>query len=89
VSANIVGEYEVSCVVMGAADGRTDYLVVLPALPASLVASLSPEHTVYTVNDQVTMIVAAYDVFGNRVDDVSYAYASSPWFRPHRRRATS
>jgi hypothetical protein len=78
VTATLSGEYEVSCVVMGAAEVVPDYLLVLPALPASLVVSLDPERTTYTIDEQVTLVAEAHDEFGNRVDDVLYAYASSP-----------
>jgi hypothetical protein len=78
VSATAVGEYEVTCVVMGAAEVEPDFLLVLPALPASLVGSLVPERTVYAVDEQVTLIATAFDEFGNRVDDVALIYGSSP-----------
>ena len=78
VRANIVGEYEATCIVTGAADVEEDYLLVLPALPASIVVALSPERTVYAVNDQVTLVAETYDEFGNRVDDTTFTYASSP-----------
>lgn len=78
VSATLIGEYEVSCVVEGAADVEPDYLLVLPSLPASLVGSLTPERTVYAVDEQVTLIATAFDEFGNRVDDVGLSYGSSP-----------
>jgi hypothetical protein len=78
VAANFVGEYEVTCVVDGATDVEADFLTVLPALPASLAGSLVPERTVYTVDEQVTLIAEAFDVFGNRVDAVDLAYDSSP-----------
>lgn len=78
VTANIVGEYQVSCLVMGAAEVEEAYLIVLPALPASLSVALNPERTVYTIADQVTLIAEAHDEFGNRVDDVTYAYSSAP-----------
>ncbi len=78
VSATLVGEYEVTCVVMGAADVEPDFLLVLPALPASLVGSLSPERSVYAIDEQVTLIATAFDEFGNRVDDVALIYGSSP-----------
>ncbi len=78
VSATLMGEYEVSCVVEGAADVEPDFLLVLPTLPASLVGSLTPERTVYTVDEQVTLIATAFDEFGNRVDDVGLIYDSSP-----------
>jgi hypothetical protein len=78
VSATLVGNYEVSCVVMDAGQVQPDFLVVLPALPASLAASLDPERTLYAIQDQVTLNAAAFDAFGNRVDDVTYAYRSTP-----------
>jgi len=78
VSATVAGEYEVSCVVEGAADVEPDFLLVLPALPASLVGSLSPERTVYAVDEQVTLVASAFDEFGNRVDDITLDYGSSP-----------
>lgn len=78
VSANYVGEYEVTCIVMGAADVEADTLVVLPGLPASIVGSLSPERTVYAIDDQVTVLAVAYDIYGNRVDDVLLAHTASP-----------
>jgi len=78
VTATLAGQYVVSCVVMGAADVEPDDLEVLPALPASLVGALDPERTLYAILDQVTLIAAAFDKYGNRVDDVSYAYSASP-----------
>lgn len=78
VSATLVGEYEVSCVIDGAADVEPDFLLVLPSLPASIVGSLSPEKTVYTIDDQVSVVATTFDEFGNRVDDVSFLYGSSP-----------
>src|SRR6185436_19527392 len=54
------------------------HLVVLPALPASLVASLVPERTLYAVDEQVTLVAEATDEFGNRVDYVDLAYSSLP-----------
>jgi hypothetical protein len=78
VSATLVGEYEVTCVVQGAADVESDFLLVLPALPASIVGSLSPERTVYAIDEQVTLIATVSDEFGNRVDDVALIYGSSP-----------
>jgi uncharacterized protein YejL (UPF0352 family) len=78
VTATLIGNYEVSCVVMDAAQVVSDQLVVLPALPASLAASLDPERTLYEIADQVTLNASAFDAFGNRVDDVIYAYASTP-----------
>jgi len=78
VTATIAGEYTVTCVVMGAADVVPADLVVLPALPASLTGVLDPERTLYAILDQVTLIASAFDRFGNRVDDVTYAYSSTP-----------
>jgi hypothetical protein len=78
VTATLAGEYTVSCVVSGAADVATADLVVIPALPASLVAALDPERSLYAVLDQVTLIASAFDIYGNRVDDVAYQYGSSP-----------
>jgi hypothetical protein len=78
VTATVSGDYEVTCVVMGAAEVEAAFLSVLPGLPASLVAALVPEQTVYTVGEQVTMAVGAHDQFGNLVDDVELAYTSSP-----------
>ena len=77
VSATAVGDYRVSCVVTGAADVDDDLLVVVPALPASLVASVQPERTLYAIDEQVTLVAEAHDQFGNRVDDVALSYASS------------
>ena len=78
VRATLVGEYEVTCVVSGAAMVEEDHLLVLPALPASIVGSLIPERTVYAINEQVTLAAETYDEFGNRVEDVTFAYSSSP-----------
>jgi len=78
VSATVAGEYEVSCVVTGAADVEDDILVVLPALPSSLVIAVDPERTVYAIDDQVTLVAEAHDRFGNRVDDLALAYTSTP-----------
>jgi hypothetical protein len=78
VTATLSGEYTVSCVVMGAAEVVPADLVVIPALPATLSGVLDPERTLYAILDQVTLIASAFDRFGNRVDDVTYAYASTP-----------
>ena len=78
VTASLAGEYTVTCVVMGAADVQPADLVVIPALPASLTGVLDPERTLYAILDQVTLIASAFDRFGNRVDDVAYAYSSTP-----------
>jgi len=78
VTATATGMYQVTCVISGAADVAEDFLVVVPALPASLVTTVSPERTLYAVNDQVTLVAEAHDRFGNRVDDVALSYASSP-----------
>ncbi len=78
VSATATGMYQVSCVISGAADVAEDFLVVVPGLPSSLVAVVSPERPLYAVNDQVTLVAEAHDRFGNRVDDVALAYGSSP-----------
>jgi hypothetical protein len=79
VTANLAGEYVVTCVVMGAAKVEPDDLVVLPALPASLIGSLDPERTLYAILDRVTLLAESFDEFGNHVDDVTYAYSSSPF----------
>ncbi|HTR52715.1 MAG TPA: hypothetical protein VMJ10_18500 [Kofleriaceae bacterium] len=78
VTATLIGEYTVSCVVTGAADVTPADLVVIPALPALLDGALDPERTLYAVLDQVTLIASAFDLYGNRVDDVTYHYAASP-----------
>ena len=78
VTATLAGDYTVTCVVMGAADVEPADLVVLPALPASLSGVLDPERTLYAILDEVTVIASAFDEFGNRVDDVMYAYGASP-----------
>jgi hypothetical protein len=78
VTATVTGDYEVTCVVQGAGEVEEAFLSVVPGLPASLAAALVPEQTVYTVGEQVTLVVDAHDQFGNRVDDVELAYASSP-----------
>ena len=78
VSATAAGQYEVTCVVMGAADVQEDFLLVIAALPASLIGSLVPERTLYAVDEQVTLVAEAHDQFGNRVDEVSLGYGSTP-----------
>jgi hypothetical protein len=78
VTATTAGEYSVACIVMGAADVQPADLLVLPALPASIAGVLDPERTLYAILDQVTLIASVFDQFGNRVDDVTYAYASTP-----------
>jgi hypothetical protein len=78
VTATFAGEYEVSCVVVGAAEVEEDFLIVVPALPSSLVVSVDPERDIYAVNEQVTVVAQAHDPFSNRVDDISFAYASAP-----------
>jgi hypothetical protein len=78
VRANFVGEYEATCIVDGAGDVAEDHLLVMPALPASILVALSPERTVYAVSDQVTLIAETHDEFGNRVDEATFAYTASP-----------
>lgn len=78
VTATLIGEYTVTCVVSGAADVQPATLVVLPALPASIAGVLDPARTIYAILDQVTLIAAVFDKFGNRVDDVTYAYSATP-----------
>ncbi len=78
VTATAAGMYQVSCVISGAADVAEDFLVVVPALPSSLVAVVSPERPLYAVNDQVTLVAEAHDRFGNRIDDVALSYGSAP-----------
>ncbi len=78
VSATLAGEYEVTCVVMAAAEVEEDFLTVVAGLPASLVGSLVPERTLYAVDEQVTLVAEAHDQFGNRVDEIDLAYGSSP-----------
>jgi hypothetical protein len=78
VTADLIGQYTVSCVVTAAADVQSANLVVIPALPVTLTGALDPERTLYAILDQVTLIAAAFDIFGNQVEDVSYAYASTP-----------
>jgi hypothetical protein len=78
VSATATGMYQVSCVISGAADVAEDFLVVVPGLPSSLVAVVSPERALYAVNDQVTLVAEAHDRFGNRVDDVALSYGAAP-----------
>lgn len=78
VTATAAGPYQVSCVISGAADVAGDFLVVVPALPSSLVAMVSPERQLYAVHDQVTLVAEAHDRFGNRVDDVVLSYGSTP-----------
>ncbi len=78
VMATLSGDYEVTCVVMAAAEVEGAFLSVLPALPASMVAAVVPEQAVYRVGEQVTMTVGAHDRFGNLVVDVDLDYTSSP-----------
>jgi hypothetical protein len=74
VSATLAGEYEVSCVVQGAAEVVGDFFVVVPALPSALSVATDPERSVYAIDDQVTLVAEARDRFGNRVDDITVAY---------------
>lgn len=76
--ATAAESYEVSCVVPGAARTDSDFLQVLPALPASLSASLSPERDAYAIGDQVQVSAVARDEFGNRVEDAELSYGASP-----------
>ena len=89
VTATRAGEYTVSCIVMGAANVEPADLLVMPALPASLTGVLDPERTLYAILDQVTVIATAFDRFGNRVEDVTLAYAASPTCRRRARRGSS
>lgn len=75
VTATAAGAYQVSCVIGGAADVAEDVLIVVPAVPSSLVAVVSPERPQYAVHDQVALVAEAHDRFGNRVDDVALQYA--------------
>lgn len=78
ITATLVGDYEVTCVVMGAAEVEGDFLQVLPALPASLSVGLSPERDFYAIDQQVTVVPAARDQFGNRVEEATFAFSASP-----------
>lgn len=78
VTATTAGDYTVSCLVMGATDVESAPLLVMPALPASITGILDPERTIYAILDQVTLIASTFDRYGNRVDDVHYAYETSP-----------
>jgi hypothetical protein len=78
VTATVAGEYDVSCVITGAADVQDDVLLVVPARPSSLLASVVPERPFYAIDEQVTLVAEARDRFGNRVDDVALSYAAAP-----------
>jgi hypothetical protein len=78
ITATVAGQYTVTCVVMGAADVTPADLVVIPALPAAIAGVLDPGRALYAILDQVTLIASVFDQFGNRVDDVSFAYSASP-----------
>lgn len=78
VTANIAGNYDVSCVVPGIEQIDSDSLLVLPALPASLLVHLEPERPYYWIDQEVTIVADAYDLFGNRVDDASFSYSATP-----------
>lgn len=78
VMAEKVGDYEVSCVVSGAGQVETAFLLVLPALPSALAVSLSPERPFYAISDEVAVVAQATDRFANLVDDATYTYAASP-----------
>lgn len=78
VTANIAGDYEVTCLATGVTTVDEAFLLVLPALPASIVARLEPERQIYAIDQQVTMIADTYDIFGNRVDEATFDYTSNP-----------
>jgi hypothetical protein len=78
VTATLSGDYEVSCVVAGAGEVETDFLHVLPDLPAALSASLTPERGFYAIDQQVALIAEARDRFGNLVHEVELAYDAAP-----------
>jgi hypothetical protein len=78
VIATVAGEYDVSCVITGAADVQDDVLLVVAARPSSLLASIVPERPFYAIDEQVTLVAEARDRFGNRVDDVVLSYAAAP-----------
>ncbi len=78
VTASLVGDYEVTCVVPNAGEVEVDYLLVVPALPASLAVSLSPERQYYAITEEVAVVAQARDRFANRVDDATYAYTAAP-----------
>jgi hypothetical protein len=78
VTANIAGQYAVTCVVPGIEQIDDDSLLVLPALPASLLVHLEPERPFYWIDQEVTLVADAYDIFGNRVDDATFAYTADP-----------
>jgi len=78
VTATIAGSYEVNCVVPNITAVDAAPLLVLPALPAVIVGRLEPERPVYTIDQQVQIIADAYDLYGNRVDEASFAYSASP-----------
>jgi hypothetical protein len=78
VTANIAGNYNVTCLVPGIEQIDDDSLLVLPALPASLLVHLEPERPFYWIDQEVTIVADAYDMFGNRVDDASFSYTANP-----------
>ncbi|MGH2899635.1 MAG: hypothetical protein ACRDMZ_13260, partial [Solirubrobacteraceae bacterium] len=76
VTVTLAGEYEVSCVILGAADVEESSLIVVPGLPSSVSVALEPERTVYAIDDQVTVAPEARDRFGNRIEDISVSYTA-------------
>jgi hypothetical protein len=78
ITATAAGDYEVSCLVPGASELQTDFLHVRPDVPASVAAALVPEKSFYAIGDEVKVLPVARDSFGNRVDDVEFAYAATP-----------
>jgi hypothetical protein len=78
ITATRTGLYEVSCVVSGAPELESAFLLVNPDLPASLSVGLTPERDSYVIGDQVILTHQVRDQFGNRVDDAVIAYSSSP-----------
>lgn len=72
------GLYEVSCNVSAAPELESAFLFVIPGLPASIDASVSPVRDVYTVDDEVALRTDVRDQFGNRVDDATLEYTADP-----------
>ena len=73
-----VGRYQVACTLPGVVSAASAEVVVEPALPATLLAALSPEAPVYQPGMVVTFRPIIEDVYGNRIEDVGLVYSSAP-----------
>ena len=72
------GRYTVACDLPGVLSTAVALVVVEPALPAALQAALSPDLPVYDVGGIVTYRPIVTDLYGNRIEDLVFAFTAEP-----------